>query len=106
MDIIKQGTTPSFICTFKPETALVNDVQSAVFSVTNDNVVAHHMLNELSVNVLDNSISYTFSQEETLAFKPDTKVSMELHVLMSDLRSCVSEKEAIVRKSQYDEVLI
>lgn len=105
MEIIKQGTTPSFICEFDPETALVTDIQQAVLSITNDGKVTHHMLNALTVNSLANVVSYQFSQEETLAFKADTNVTMELHILMNDKRSCVAEVEAVVRKSQYDEVL-
>lgn len=105
MNVIKQGTTPSFICEFDPETALVTDIESAVFSVTNDNAVTHYMLADLNVNSLANAISYSFSQEETLAFKADTNVTMELHILMNDKRSCVAEVNAVVRKSQYDEVL-
>ena len=105
MEIIKQGTTPSFICEFDSETALVTDIQQAVLSITNDEKVTHHMLNELTVNSLANVVSYQFSQEETLAFKADTNVTMELHILMNDKRSCVAEVKAVVRKSQYDEVL-
>ena len=105
MDIIKQGTTPSFICEYDPETALVTDIQSAVLSITNDGRVTHHMLDELTVYALDNSIAYTFSQEETLAFEADTLVEMELHVLMNNDRSCSAEIKAICRGSQYKEVL-
>lgn len=105
MNVIKQGTTPSFICEFDPETALVTDIESAVLSIDNDGKVTHHMLDELNVNSLANVVSYQFSQEETLAFKADTNVTMELHILMNDKRSCVAEVNAVVRKSQYDEVL-
>lgn len=106
MDTIKRGTTPSFICRFDPEQALVTDIQSAVLSVQNGDTVTHHMLDELTVYALDNSIAYTFSQEETLAFKADTRVIMELHILLNDDRKCAAELEAVVRRSLYNEVMV
>lgn len=105
MTVIKKGTTPSFICVFDPDTASVRDIQSAVFSVRNSGTVTHHLASDLLIDASANTVSYHFSQEETLAWDADTRVEMELHVLMNDNRTCVAENQAVVRASQYEEVL-
>lgn len=105
MYIIKQGTTPTFICSFDPDDASVSDISSAVFSVTNEGTTVHHMLEDLTVNALANTISYCFSQEETLAMKEFTDVYLELHVLLNDKRECAADIKALCRNSQYKEVL-
>lgn len=106
MEFIKRGNNVDFIVSFDPQTALVTNISSAVLSVRNDVNQIDIPLSDLTVSTQENKIIYSFSQEQTLAFKANSKVRIELAVLMNDKRQCVVRKEYGVLDALYNEVLV
>lgn len=106
MEFIKRGNNVDFIISFDPQTALVTNISSAVLSVRNDGNQIDIPLSDLTISTQENKIIYSFSQEQTLSFKADSKVWIELAVLMNDKRQCVVRKCYAVTDALYNEVLV
>lgn len=103
MKIIKRGNTCDYIAKFD-ESIDVQNVQNAVISYKSGEIVREIPFNKLTVNTTDNSISYCFSQEETLELEVG-KMQIELNALIDDKRPLYCIVEVLVVNTLHPEVI-
>lgn len=105
MEHLKRGDNIDFIAQFDESTISVSDIQSAVLTVKNMGNLVNHPIDELVIDNLNNQVRYSFTQEETLEFKPNTFVYIELAILSKDKRQCVVSVMARTSDVLFNEVL-
>lgn len=98
-----RGETPTYIA--KPKNFTVSEIQSAKLVIKNGNILTVKDLSDLVADTDANQLRYDFSQEETLAFKPNSYVTFELTILTFDKRFEVSEQSWKVGDTYYNEVM-
>lgn len=84
MDSILQGTTPTLTLEFEPADLSVANIVGLEFAVKQQKTVAVYGLSDVTLDTEENSISYTFSEEETLAFIPDCFLFVQARMILSD----------------------
>ena len=84
MDNILQGTTPTITISIDPTDFSVSDVIALEFTTKQKNNISVYGLQDVTVDTNANTVSYTFSQAETLAFIPDVLLSVQLRFMFSD----------------------
>jgi hypothetical protein len=84
MDNILQGTTPTITIAIDPTDFAVSDVIALEFSFKQKNNISVYGLQDVTVDTTANTVSYTFTQAETLAFIPDILLSVQLRFMFAD----------------------
>ena len=84
MDGILQGTTPTLTIGFNTADLLLSNVSALelTFDQMDDPVYKH--LEDVTIDTDANSISYHFTQEETLALLPTRVLNWQVRLLMLD----------------------
>ena len=79
MNSILQGTTPTLTISIDPEDLALTDVAELelAFQQFNQPVLIKHMT-DCEIDTSANTVSYHFTQEETLAFLPTTPLNWQL----------------------------
>ena len=91
MDSILQGTTPTLTIAIDPTDFSVGDIVALELAVKQKTNVTLYGLSDVTVDPDANTISYTFTQAETLAFVPGVWLTVQLRVCFADGNICGSE---------------
>lgn len=91
MDSILQGTTPTLTIAIDPTDFAVSDIVALELAVKQKTNITLYGLSDVTVDPDANTISYTFTQAETLAFIPGVWLSVQLRVCFADGNICGSE---------------
>lgn len=83
MDSILQGTTPTLTIEIDTEDFSVSDIVGLELAVKQQNTVTRYGLSDVTLDTEENTISYTFSEEETLAFIPDILLFVQARFILS-----------------------
>lgn len=83
----------------------VDDVTALEFTVKQGKVKNVYNLSDFEK--VDNTLSFKFTQEQTLAFRPGQQVKLEIHILAKGNRYPIENcpKFLQVRDTEYNEVL-
>ena len=84
MDSILQGTTPTLTISIDPTDFSVSNIVALEFTFKQKNNITVHTLQDVTVDTTANTVSYTFTQAETLAFIPDVLLSVQLRFMFAD----------------------
>ena len=93
-----QGTTPTLEVVIDATDFAVTDVTKLELTFENAGVVTIHDLTEVTLDAVANSISYSFSQAETLALKANDMMWYQLRFGFTD-GSIVGTRKASLRVS-------
>lgn len=83
MNGILQGTTPTLVITI-PEGIPVSTITAAELTFKHGDALTIHHLPDLDVDTEENSISYAFTEQETLALNPIAPLSWQLRIQTPD----------------------
>ena len=81
---ILQGTTPSLKIKIKKVDFLVGDVVKLEFGIFHDGRQYLKGLGDVIIDSEENSFTYVFSEEETLAMNPKKKMSHQHRFMFAD----------------------
>ena len=81
---ILQGTTPTLTLEFDTEDLSVANIVGLEFAVKQKETVTVYGLSDVTLDSEGNTLSYTFSEEETLAFVPDCLLFVQARMVLSD----------------------
>ena len=95
---VLQGTTPTLEVVIDATDFAVTDVVKLELTFENAGVISTHDLTEVSVDAVANSISYSFTQAETLALRANDMMWYQLRFGFQD-GSIVGTKKASLRVS-------
>lgn len=84
MASILQGTTPTLEISFDPSDVSLSDVSEIELSLQNFNSLEIKHMADCVVDTEANSISYHFTQTETLALQPSRMLTWQIRLLMVD----------------------
>lgn len=93
---ILQGTTPSLTITINPEDFAVADVVKLELVLQNGPNIIRKALEDVTADTEANSITYTFTEAETLALRPQNALTYQLRFSFQD-GSIVGTKKASLR---------
>ncbi len=88
MDSILQGTTPTLTIAIDPTDFAVSNIVALELAVKQQNNVTVYNIFDVTIDPVANTIAYTFTEAETLAFIPDAWVSVQLRFLFADGNIC------------------
>ena len=91
MDSILQGTTPTLTIAVDPTDFSVGDIVALELAVKQKTNVTLYGLSDVTVDPVANTVSYTFTQAETLAFVPGVWVTVQLRAGFADGNICGTE---------------
>lgn len=91
MDSILQGTTPTLTIAIDPTDFAVSDIVALELAVKQKTNITLYDLSDVTLDPAANTISYTFTQAETLAFVPGVWLTVQLCVGFADGNICGSE---------------
>lgn len=77
---ILQGTTPLFIIPFQETGISVSDFDKAELTLTQKGQKVTHYLNEMIADPDENTLSYHFTEEETLALAKNEAMMWQIFV--------------------------
>lgn len=83
MNGILQGTTPSLVITI-PEEIPVSTITAAELTFKHANTLSIYHLSDLDVDTEENSLTYAFTETETLALNPIAPLSWQLRIQTPD----------------------
>ena len=75
---ILQGTTPLFVIPFEGTGISVSDFDKAELTLTQKGQKVTHYLNEMLADPEENTLSYHFSEAETLALQKNESMMWQL----------------------------
>ena len=104
MENIIRGTTPTLIVDFTGVLD-VSTITDAVLTIRTRAGVTEKMLTDLTVDTEHKTVSYHFSQAETLALTANDNVRFQMDVVASGERYRCLTDSAKVADTQYSEVL-
>ena len=104
MENIIRGTTPSLIVDFTGVLD-VSTITDAVLTIRTRSGITEKMLSDLTVDTTHKTVSYHFTQAETLALTANDLVRFQLDVLAAGERYRCLTDSAKVQDTQYSEVL-
>lgn len=84
MDSILQGTTPTITIAIDPTDFSVSDIVALEFTTKQKSNISVYNLQDVTLDPAANTVSYTFTQAETLAFIPDVLLSVQLRFMFAD----------------------
>ena len=85
---ILQGTTPTLTIAIDPEDFAVSNIVALELAIKQKNNITTYDLSDVTLDTTENTISYTFSEDETLGFIPDILLFVQLRFLLSDGNIC------------------
>lgn len=88
MNDILQGTTPTLTIQIDPADFAVTDIVALELAVKQQNNVISHGLTDVTIDAAGNSVSYTFTEAETLAFVPDVLLRAQARFMLTDGNIC------------------
>ena len=88
MDSILQGTTPTLTIAIDPTDFEVSNVVALEFAIKQKSNVSIYGLSDVVIDAEENTISYTFTETETLALIPDILLSVQLRFMFADGSIC------------------
>lgn len=91
MDSILQGTTPTLTIAIDPADFSVSDIVVLELAVKQKSNITLYGLSDVTLDPDANTISYTFTEVETLAFIPGVWLTVQLRVGFADGNICGSE---------------
>lgn len=77
---ILQGTTPLFVIPFQDTGISVADFDKAELTLTQKNQKVTHYLNEMIADPEENTLSYHFTEDETLALQKNEPMLWQIYV--------------------------
>lgn len=83
VNAILQGTTPSLTITI-PEEITVDEITALELTFKQAFGVSVHHLADVSLDIEDNTITYAFSEAETLALSPAAPLLWQLRIQTTD----------------------
>ena len=95
---ILQGTTPSLEIIIDAHDFAVTDVVKLELTIENAGTVTIHDLTAVAVDAVANSFTYSFTQAETLALRPNDMMWYQLRFGFAD-GSIVGTRKASLRVS-------
>ena len=95
MNSILQGTTPSLKLSIDKTDLDLSDVIGVELTFSHKNVKTIHTMEDVVVDTTENSITYAFSEQETLALSPSHVFVYQLRLKTSDGNIVGTEKENI-----------
>jgi len=84
MKSILQGTTPTLTLEFESADLSVANIVGLEFAIKQQQTVTVYGLSDVTLDTEENTISYTFSEEETLGFTPDILLFVQARAILSD----------------------
>lgn len=93
---ILQGTTPSLMITISAEDFAVTDVQKLELVLQNGSNILKKGLTDVTLDAEANSITYRFTESETLNLRPQNSLTYQLRFQFQD-GSIVGTKKASLR---------
>lgn len=93
---ILQGTTPSLTITINPEDFAVTDVVKLELVFQNGPNIIRKALADVTTDADENAITYTFTEAETLALRPQNALTYQLRFSFQD-GSIVGTRKASLR---------
>ena len=105
MEELIRGTTPSFILDFSDTGISVSEISRAVLTITHRGRRKFLFLEDLDVDVKNKTISYHFTQQETLAFSAKKPVKFQFDFVANGERYRGYLGETLVVGTKYNEVL-
>lgn len=88
MESILQGTTPTLTIAINPTDFSVSDIVALELRIKQKNVVNIYSLSDVTIDTTANTVSYTFTEAETLAFVPDVNLTVQLRFWFPDGTIC------------------
>lgn len=107
MENLIRGTTPGIIVDFSETTEIeFSEIADAVLTINagGENVITK-FLTDLEVNPTDKTISYFFTQEQSLALSVYDSVHIEFDILVNGKRIRAATIDTGVDNTNYNEVL-
>ena len=92
MDSILQGTTPTLTIELDPVDLNVENIVALDLAIKQKDNVTDYGLSDVTLDVENNAISYKFTEDETLAFIPDTFLFVQLRFLLPDGTICGTDR--------------
>lgn len=84
-NVLVRGTTPSLIVDFSDITDFaVSDITSVAFTIRSRTAIEEFGLSDLDIT--ENTLSYHWTQEQTLAYKAGEFLSLDFHVVANGER--------------------
>ena len=103
-DLIR-GTTPTLIVDFSDTEISVTDITQAVLVITQAGKSRNVFLSDLSVDTEANTISYHFTQAESLALSSGKGLDLQLDVVANGERYRAYKRRITGEDTKYNEVL-
>lgn len=95
MSAILQGTTPSLEIKIDPQDFAITDVTKLELVFSNAGNAVAHGLSDVVVNSTNNSITYNFSEAETLALSPTSCLYWQARFGFADGSIVGTQKDSI-----------
>lgn len=80
MNNLLQGTTPTITFDFSDSGLTVSSATKAELTVTSGNVTVTHALADMTVDSVNNTLSYHFTEAETLTFNSNYDAFYQIYV--------------------------
>lgn len=81
---ILQGTTPALEIKINTEDFLVTDVLKLELTIKNSKTKTIYGLEDVTMNIENNSFIYNFTEIETLALTPNTQLTYQCRFMIGD----------------------
>lgn len=95
MNSILQGTTPTLTIAIDPTDFSVENIVALELAVKQKSNISVYDLSDVSIDPAANTVSYTFTEEETLAFIPDILLFVQLRFLFPDGTICGTDRMSL-----------
>ena len=100
---ILQGTTPSLRFKIPSAKFLVSDIVKLEFYILHDGKSSIKGLSDVTIDIDENSFSYSFTELETLAMKPGKPIMYQFRFKFRDGSIVGTKKGAIAVEDLYSE---
>lgn len=84
MSALMQGTTPSIKITISTEDFLLSNVTAMEFYILNGRNLNTYGMSDLTIDTTNNTITKTFTEEETASLDPKSKVVIQARFWFAD----------------------
>lgn len=88
MDSILQGTTPTLTIAIDPTDFAVSDIVALELRIKQKNNLTIYGLSDVTLDPDENTVSYLFTEAETLALLPDIWLNVQLRFWFADGNIC------------------
>lgn len=84
MSALMQGTTPSITITISTEDFLLSNVTAMNLYILNGRKLTTYEMTDLTIDTTNNTITKTFTEEETASLDPKSKVVIQARFWFAD----------------------